>query len=292
MRVGNHGAEYPEETAAEGDTDEKLKPGVDCEHIVHAGRDEVGAVESFGPYVRRSCFSDSSQGALLADAARKTGVKKVAILAAADCAYCQSLRSAFTRSFNAGGGEITADIPTLLSDTDFGTIAATLAGKDYDAILVPNYERPSALLVSGLIDRGIKPKIWLGGDAWNGSGELFSKILAGRDTKALITAQWFNDPANPKSKAFVDRYKEKFGKTPVDSAALVYDGMTALLESILRAKSRTRQGVTEELGKLGVLSGITGSIGFRPDKATPDKSVTLLLVDHGTKKIFATSDSK
>jgi len=243
-------------------------------------------IDELGKYIRRSCISDTLQADLLANAAKQAGIKRVAIIAAADCAYCQSLKNAFTKKFSDSGGEVSADIPTLLNDTDFKPTAEALKNKSYDAIFVPNYERPSALLVSTLLDQGIKPKLWLGGDAWGANGELFGKILANRNAKALTVVQWYNKSKDSEVAKFITRYRIKFGREPVDAAGLAYDGMRALLKALLNSKSKTKQDLATQIGLLGKFHGVTGEITFLPGKATPEKTATVLILEDGKKTIF------
>jgi branched-chain amino acid transport system substrate-binding protein len=241
-------------------------------------------IDTLGPFIQRTCFSDHAQGTMLARSALKRGIKRVAVISAADCAYCQSLNAAFSDAFLKGGGIRAVDIKILNSDTEFGDVAATLEKLVFDAIFVPNYEVPSSLLASDLIKRGIRPKLWLGGDAWNANGELSTKILKDSHAKALIITQWLPQSSRIKVISFLRRYSARFGREPVDSAALTYDAVSVVLEAAIRDSALTRASLMKSVSRLGRFEGVTGSMKFEQGKSTPQKSPNLLFIE-GDKKM-------
>lgn len=240
-------------------------------------------IEELGRYVRRSCFSDSFQGQILADYAFKNKkIKTVAIISVSDCAYCQSLREAFKKQFLENGGIVRADISILSSDTSFSEVINKLKNQQIDAILIPNYEKISAAILSTLVDNKINPEYWLGGDGWGNLLNLFSKIVGSRKYKALTVTHWHISDKSPKSKAFTKAFFQKYKKNPIDSAVLAYDAASLLIHAILKAKLPiNRENILEALESINSYEGVTGKIIYLPNKRTPLKPAVILSHDSG-----------
>ncbi len=239
-------------------------------------------IEEIGPFVRRTCFNDGYQGRILGDYAWKNKeVKNVAIVSVADCAYCQSLRTAFKERFEALGGKITFDQTILSRDTSFENIINPLKQKEIDAIFVPNYERISATLIASLLDAGIKPAFWFGGDGWGNSGDLFFRIVGRRRFTAYTISHWHRDLNTPKSKAFFNEFTKRYGKAPVDTAVLAYDSAQLLIQALMNAKRLTGEGVLEAVEKIRTFDGVTGKISYPVSGRTPDKPAVLLKLENG-----------
>ncbi len=247
-----------------------------------ATADRVGEL---GRYVRTCVFRDTQQGKLLSKVAKEFKLSKVAVISVSDCAYCQSLRSAFRKDFENRKGRIVFD-ETILEDqiedaSIINSIATKLKRKEIDAIFLPNYERVSATLIASLFDKGIKPKIWLGGDGWGGIGELFSKIVGKRTVTGLTLAHWHPDEQGEKSKLFRKNYLKEFDKEPNDIAAVSYEAMSVLITAITKAKSLDREEVLNSLEHVDDFNGLLGSIVYPDGNRTPEKTVVLLKFDAG-----------
>lgn len=247
-----------------------------------ATADRVGEL---GRYVRTCVFKDTQQGKLLSKVAREFKLAKVAVISVSDCAYCQSLRSAFRKDFENHKGRIVFD-ETILEDqiedsSIINSIASKLKKKEVDAIFLPNYERVSATLIASLFDKGIKPKIWLGGDGWGGIGELFSKIIGKRSVSGLTLAHWHPEEQSEKSKSFQKNYLKEFDKEPNDIAAVSYEAMSILIAAITKAKSLDREGILTSLEQADDFSGLLGTISYSDGSRTPEKTVVVLKLDAG-----------
>ena len=158
-------------------------------------------LETIGRYVRRTCFDDSHQGKILADYAFKSQkARSIGIIYAADCAYCNSLRTAFKEHFESLGGKIVVEQTVLSNDADFGDAVAAFKGKPLDAVFVPNYERVAATIISQMLDGGVKPRLWLGGDGWGDSVDLFYRIVSARKFTAYAISHWHAQLDTPQSK--------------------------------------------------------------------------------------------
>lgn len=239
-------------------------------------------IEQLGRYVRRSCFQDSFQGSALANYAfNKRNIKTIAIISVSDCAYCQSFSNAFKKQFESNGGLVKVDINVLSSDTKFKEAITKLKGQKVDAILVPNYEKISADILSSLMDNQINPKYWLGGDGWGNSLDLFHKIIGSRKYQALTVSHWHPAIKSIKSENFIKAYLKKFNKNPIDTAVLAYDAATLVIQSILNASNPTRESIIYAIESISNFEGVTGRMSYRPNQRTPIKPAVILSHDSG-----------
>ena len=240
-----------------------------------ATADRIG---KFGNYVHMGCFDNSFMGSTLAKIAwHRLNVKKAAIIVAADCAYCMDLARAFQSEFQAMGGKITFSKEVLESDQDFPSVIDALKKApqaSYDAILIPNQELNSARLISAILKAGIQTP-FLGGDGWGDVGEEFFAVIGDANVNGYSVSHWHPELKSVRSLKFVKDFKTKFTKLPNDTAVLAYDGMLLMIEAILKAKERTRQGLEKSLSSIKTFDGVTGHARFSSGSA-PLKSLTLI----------------
>jgi branched-chain amino acid transport system substrate-binding protein len=239
-------------------------------------------LEKIGRYVRRTCFDDSYQGKILADYAWKTQkARNVGIVYAADCAYCNSLRTAFKERFESLGGKVVVEQTVLSNDADFTEAAAAFKGRPLDAIFVPNYERVSATIISRLLDAGVKPRLWLGGDGWGDSVDLFYRIVGARKFTAYAISHWHTQLKTPQSKAFTVEFVRRYGKPPVDTAVLAYDAARLLIRGLIAAKKLDRAALLDSVERIRTFDGVTGKLVYPPLARTPVKPAVLLRLENG-----------
>ena len=235
-------------------------------------------IGSMGAFVHQGCFDNAFMGETLASVAkRKLKAKKAIIIAAADCAYCTDLSSAFEKEFKENGGQIVASLPILQSDRSFDKIIEKIKGLSFDVVLIPNQELLSARIISALYNAGVK-KPFLGGDGWGNVGEEFFGILGKAPISGFSTSHWHPEERSEKSKKFAAKYKAQFGKVPNDTSVLAYDSMSLLIEAVLNAKTLSRAGIEDALNNLRTFDGVTGKFIFRKGRA-PLKSLVLLSVN-------------
>lgn len=238
-------------------------------------------LSEFKSFIHQGTFNNSFQGATLARVARKQLKATSAVsIAAADCAYCQDLSSAFKATFEKLGGRVIKSVPLLTSDTDYTSVVQALKDVSYDVILVPNHELLSARIIDALAKAGIQ-KPFLGGDGWGNVGEQFFQVVKGDKIVGYSVSHWLPTLDSPKSKNFVKAYQARFKKLPNDTAVLSYDSMQMLIELILKQDKPERLAIEKALQKPRMFYGATGKFDYSGD-GPPKKSLVLLknLGDH------------
>jgi branched-chain amino acid transport system substrate-binding protein len=241
-------------------------------------------IGSMGKYVHQGCFDNAFMGETLASVATKRLKAKTAVIvAAADCAYCTDLASAFEKEFKVLGGTVVASLPILQSDKSFATVVEKLRAEKFDVVLVPNQELLSARIIAALHAAGIQ-KPFLGGDGWGNVGEEFFAIIGKEKINGYSTSHWHPQEMSARSKKFAASYVKAFGKEPNDTSVLAYDSMSLLIDAILAANSLSREGVEESLARLSSYNGVTGKFIFSSGRA-PKKSLVLLSISNSKFKV-------
>jgi branched-chain amino acid transport system substrate-binding protein len=237
-----------------------------------ATADRVG---TFGPYVHQACFDNAFMSKTLANIAnQRLKAKKVTMVVAADCAYCQDLARGFKKEFYKINKIEPKEILTLENETQFDPVIQKVRAQLPEVILLPNQELLSARVIAALTRAGIKVT-YLGGDGWGNVGDEFEKIVGNLDFQAFSLTHWHEDIDTEASHKFIKDYMQTYGKKPNDMAVLAYDSMKLLIQAILQSPSLTRQGIEDSLNRIKTFDGVTGSFVYS-GKRSPEKSLVLI----------------
>lgn len=225
-----------------------------------------------------ACINNSSMGQDLAKLATTTlHTKKVAIITAKDCAYCQDLSTAFKA--NIGSSMVLKEFGVLNDQTDFEDIKHQVKDFNPDTVLVPNQENLSGRIIKSIIEVGLTPT-FLGGDGWGTDGELLFKVSGLKNFKAFSISHWHPSLKSPKSRAFVAAYHKSFRLAPNDSAVLTYDAISLAITAIIRDKVSSRHDFAASLSKIKNYEGVTGKFKYQNSRV-PQKDLVLLTPKHG-----------
>lgn len=195
-------------------------------------------------WVFRVVPSDAYQGQVLAKLTMDQGVKKVA-LTYANNDYAAPLAKAFSDSYKALGGVITAEVKHEEKQPSYTTELATLAKDQPDALVIIAYAGDSGLtLVKEALENGLF-KRFIGTDGLR-DNMLIEKI--GADN---LKDSFFTSPSSPKSAAadkFNELYAAKF-QTTKDKIFIgqVYDSVMLAALAIQQAGSTDRTKVRDAL---------------------------------------------
>ena len=230
-------------------------------------------------YAFRICFSDSTQGDVMATYALQNLSKKNAVIIKDSSSdYAKGLAASFKKTFEAGGGAIVAEEAYLDNDTDFNAIITSIKGKDFDVIFIPGYYEEVGLIIKQARAQGINQPI-LGADGFD-SPEL--KNLAG--AKALNDVYFSNHysslDTNPTVVEFIETYKKKYNKQPDAFAALGYDLARYVADAIGRAEKPDGESVKKALEETKDFDGVTGTFSI-DDKHNAVKAIVVIGLKDG-----------
>jgi branched-chain amino acid transport system substrate-binding protein len=236
------------------------------------------AVTQIGDYIFRACFIDTFQGEVMARFAFNTlKAHKAAILLDFNSPYSRGLSDFFELSFTRLGGQIVNKQLYTLNDADFRGQLNAIRLTNPDVIYLPGYYGNVAMIAKQARQIGITQAL-LGGDGWDAPElwDLGGDALNG----SYISNHYSAEDPSPAIQQFVREYKQKYGNLPPDAhAALAYDAMRVLADSIQRAGSTDGFRLREALAQTKNFSGVTGMITINSERNAIKPAVVLKLQD-------------
>ncbi|HYJ46457.1 MAG TPA: ABC transporter substrate-binding protein [Pyrinomonadaceae bacterium] len=237
-------------------------------------------VTQIGDYIFRVCFIDPFQGEVMAKFAANTlKAKRAAILFDSNSDYSKGLIQFFKQSFvDKLGGQIVAEQAYAQRDRDFTGQLTQIRSANPDVIYVPGYYQEVGVIAKQAKQLGINAPL-LGGDGWDSPQlwDLGGDALNGN----YISNHYSVDDPSPVIQDFVKRFKAKYnGVAPDALAALAYDAMMVLADSIKRAGGTESEKLRDAIAQTKGFQGITGVITLDQDRNAVKPAVVLELRDH------------
>jgi branched-chain amino acid transport system substrate-binding protein len=234
-------------------------------------------VTQVGDYIFRVCFTDDFQGAVAAKFAANTlKARKAAILGDFNSDYSKGMSQYFVQEFTASGGQIVGQQTYTQTDADFKGQLTAIRALAPDVIFVPGYYGQVGVIAKQAKELGITAPL-LGGDGWD-SPKLFEMGGDARNGAYMVNHYSTDDPS-PAVQRFVAAYKAKFGAVPDAIAALGYDAMNVLADSIKRAGSTDSAKLRDAIAATNGFAGVTGSININSSRDAVKPAVVFELRD-------------
>lgn len=220
------------------------------------------------PYVFRACFLDPFQGPVLANfISEEFKFTKAAVLYDVASDYPKGLAEFFKKAWEAkhGAGSVVAYESFTTKDADFSAQLTKIMHSGAEVLFTPQYYNEVALIVQQAKALGWKGPI-VGSDSW-GSAEtvqLCGEACYGQ----FFSTHYAAAGAQGATKAFIDRYKAKYGYVPDDVAALTWDALglaqqaISSLPQLSGSIQKDRAAVRDALAKIQDFDGITGKMTF------------------------------
>ena len=218
-----------------------------------------------GDYIFRVCFTDTFQGAALANFASGTlKAKKVAVLTDVKSDYSKGLAKSFKEKYSASGGAIGIELDFNGGDKDFKGQLTAIKSDAPDAIFLPGYYNDVALICIQAKQLGMNIPIF-GGDGW----ESESLLTIGKDAMEghYFSTHCSPDQGTPEMTAFVAAYKKRFNnKTPDAMAVLGYDSARVLADAIKRAGTTESAALRDAIAATKDFAGASGKFSLNADR--------------------------
>ncbi len=246
------------------------------------------------PWVFRAAFLDPFQAPVAANFATSTfKAKKAAVLFEISNDYSKGLADNFQTAWEKshGPGSVVAFESHGPKDQDFSAQITKINAAKPDFIFLPENYSFAALIVKQARDLGYKGP-FMGSDAW-GSAELMN--LCGNDCKGqYFSTHYAAAGAVGATKAFIDKYKAKYGYVPDDVAALTWDALGIVLKAIQNCGKvddnlpRMRKAIRDNMANIASFEGITGKMRFDKE-GDPIKCAVVVKIDDKGEFTFVES---
>jgi branched-chain amino acid transport system substrate-binding protein len=237
-------------------------------------------VTAIGDYIFRVCFIDPFQGEVLAKFAyNDLKARKVAVLKDVQQDYSVGLTEAIHKTFTTLGGQVLPPVSYSSGDADFKAILTQVRRQQPDVIFATGYYPEAAIIVRQARELGMRMPI-LGGDGWVGDA-----LKNGREAlrNTYITDHYAGDNPAPVVQNFVRAYKEKYGHDPDSIAALGYDAVKVLADSITRAGTTEGPKLRDAIAAADV-AGVTGQLKMNA-KRNVDKPAVIQEVTYANGEV-------
>ena len=244
------------------------------------------------PYVFRGCFLDPFQGPVLANfVSEEFGFTKAAVLYDVASDYPKGLAEFFKQAWEEvhGPGSVVAFESFTTKDADFSSQLTKIIKSGAEVLFTPQYYNEVALIMQQAKELGWDKPI-VGSDSW-GSAETVS--LCGEACYGLFfSTHYAAAGATGATKAFIDRYNEKYGYVPDDVGALTWDALRSVQTAIEGCGNITgdiekdRQCVRDAMAQIKEFEGITGNMTFTEEGDPQKCAVIVRISDKGEFEFY------
>jgi branched-chain amino acid transport system substrate-binding protein len=244
------------------------------------------------PFVFRGSFLDPFQGPVVANFIKEEfGFTKAAVLYDVASDYPKGLAEVFKEAWekNNGPGSVVAFESFTTKDADFSSQLTNIINSGAEVLFTPQYYNEVALIVQQAHELGWKNPI-VGSDSW-GSAETVK--LCGEECYGLFfSTHYAAAGATGATKAFIDRYNQKYGYVPDDVGALTWDSLRIVQAAIEGTGGlsgdlkKDREAVKDAMASIKEFDGITGKMTFTPDGDPIKCAVIVRISDKGEFEFF------
>lgn len=216
-------------------------------------------ITDIGPYVFRNSLPEA--GVLPHTVKRSIdsfGLKKVALLWAANDDFSVSGYKTFKEELQKNGVEIVAEASFNTKDTEFGPQITKVMQANPDALVISSLYQEAALFMVQARRAGYQGP-FIGGNGFN--SPKIAEIAQDAAEGAVVGSPWYAGRDDAKVKQFVEKYQAKMKMGPDQFAAQAYDGIRLIAEA-LKQGGDDREKVREALAAIKNYEGVTGRFSF------------------------------
>lgn len=222
-------------------------------------------IPQIGEYVHRFSIPEED---LLPSVAKKAvetfGLKRVAMMYAAEDPFAVSGYEAFKQAFEAAKVQIVAIEVYNKKDADFSPQLTKIKGLNPDAIAIVGYAEDGAAIATQARGLGIKARFI--GNAGFGSPQLIK--LAGKAAEGAIAGTvWSADDPDPANVAFVRAFKAKFKRDPGTFAAQAYNTVYFVAEALKKAGKNDSESLQKALLSMGTFKKLGSPVTMQKRSA-------------------------
>ena len=243
-----------------------------------------------GDYIFRACFTDSLQGASVAEfAARDLKLLSAVSFQDTSSDYSVGLCKSFDTRFAGLGGKALPVLSYKGGDTDFTAQLRQVREVGAQGLFIPGYPPELPLIVNQAKSMELKVQL-LGADGWDSDD--MPKNAGLNLVGSCFSAAFFPGVKTPEMDTFLALMAKKEIENPGSFEALGYDSVGLVAEAIRRAGpagdlQTQRRAVRDQLHAIRGYKGATGTITMQPS-GDPIKSLVILRFDGEGGKVKKT----
>lgn len=210
------------------------------------------------PTVFRVCGTDTIQGPALADFATTSLGYQRAYVVDDSTPYGEALASEFAERFDANGGKIVGRAKTSDQESDFGALAARIAGYGPDVICYGGMYTAGSLLTKQVKDAGVRAPL-MGGDGLYDEKYIERAGAARAEGDYCVTGDLPPDRL-PNGVAFKAAFAKRFPVASIEAYdAYGYDAANVLIDAVVEAAKADRDGLMSPDGRDVIVRNVSGT---------------------------------
>jgi branched-chain amino acid transport system substrate-binding protein len=227
-------------------------------------------------YVFRMGFLDEFQARIAAIFIRSElqALRAAVVYNVAD-PYSRGLAEVFKTQFEEVDGQVVAFESYFTNDDDLSGQLTRVREKQPEVLYLPSFSRETERIAIKAREMRIDA-ILVGGDGWDRTA--FSRMPEFEGS--YLTAHYSDQIRSKKNRKFVERYWEKYGLIPGDTAALTYDAFHLIYAAIKHQGRADPASIRDGLYAMGPNEGVGGYIDF-VENGDPVKGVVILQLNDG-----------
>jgi branched-chain amino acid transport system substrate-binding protein len=240
------------------------------------------AITPIGNFIFRSCFIDPFTGRVMARfALDHLNARRAVIMTDIKQDYSVGVAAELKQYFRANGGQFLEELSFSSGDTDFRAQLSKLKATRPEVVFLPAYYPEVGLILREARLLGVTVP-FVGGEGWDSPALV---QIAGKSADGSYYANHFSsDDPDSHVQQFVANYKERYDSVPDALAALWYDGMRLMADSIGRAGSDNPEKIREALAQTRGFIGVTGNISL-DDQRNATKPGVIVTIQAGAIKM-------
>lgn len=233
--------------------------------LVSPANTAVTLTESGWKTVHRIVARDDFQGPAAAQYAVNTLKAKNIFIIQDKTAYGQGLAENFKKEAEKLGVTISGYEGITVGEKDFNGVLNQVLNKKPDLIYFGGLYAEGGILTKQAREKGINVPI-LGGDGLDSSDMI--KIAGANTRDTYYTTVAADASKTPEGQKFVEKYKQKFNKSPESYSFYGYDSMQVILKGLKDAvdqnggKKPTREQVLNAVHSIQDFQGVATRVGF------------------------------
>ena len=234
-------------------------------------------ITAMGDYIFRDSLPQAAViPGTLAGVVAKFKPRKAALLFQADQEYSKSESEVFKSALATLGIQLVASESYSKGDSDFRTQLQKLSARRPDILVVCSLIGEAIPVLQQAREIGITAPI-VGGNGFNNPNVLKNAKEAAEGL--IVGSSWFIDSPVPRSRAFVEAFRKKYGSDPDQFASQGYTGLYIVATAIKNAGSADRAAIRDALAKIRSLDTTLGSFSFDENRDPICQSVPLTVKD-------------
>jgi len=243
-----------------------------------------------GDYFFMTPFGDDDQSYAIAEYTyRFLGVRKVVVWTDNSMDFTKALSKFFKERFIQLGGQLIHEDFFMMGDKDFSAQISRLkaASPRPDAVFISAIPNEAGITVKQIRESGLTLPI-VSGDGFD--TELVTTVPGPQYAQDVyFSTHTYRADDRPEVIAFVEAYKEEYGREPENAfAPLGYDAVGLICDAIKRAGTTEGKALRDALAATRGYKAVTGEISYTRPSRVPMKPVAIIGVKNGTYQYLKT----